>query len=119
MSEAIIIVLNLGIMPPNLNNTFISLIPKVKSPRIVSKFRLISLCNMLYKLIAKVLENRLKLMLPNLISKTQSVFMFERLITYNILIAHKTLHYLKTKRTGKMGFMSMKLDMSKAYDRVE
>ena len=119
MSEAIISVLNSGIIPQNLNHTFISLIPKTKSPKKVSEFWPISLTNVLYKLIAKVLANQLKLMLLNLISKTQSVFMSERLITDNILIAYETLHYLKTKRTGKMGYMSMKLDMSKAYDQVE
>ena len=45
--------------------------------------------------------------------------MSERIVTDNILIAHEMLHYLKSKRTGKLGFMALKLDKSKAYDRVE
>ena len=108
-------VLNSGIIPPNFNHTFIMLIPKIQSLRQVTDFKPISLCKVLYKLIAKVLANRQKKFLPELISETQSAFMAGRLITDNILIAHKTLHYLKTKRTGKMGLMVVKLDMSKAY----
>lgn len=116
VSEAVLSVLNSGKIPANLNHTLISLIPKIQSPRKVSDIRPINLSNVLYKLIAKFLENRLIPLLLNLILKTQSAFMSERLITNNILIAHEKLHYLKTKRTGKMGYMALKLDMSKAYD---
>ena len=119
VSTAVLAMLNSGIIPPNLNHTFIMLIPKIQSPRRVTDFRPISLSNLLYKLIAKVLANCLKKNFPELISETQSAFMSRRLITDNILIAHETLHYLKTKRIGKMELMAVKLDMSKAYDCVE
>ena len=56
---------------------------------------------------------------PKIISEHQRVFMFERLITNNILVAFETMHYLNQKRTGKNGEMALKLDMSKAFDRVE
>ena len=119
VSEAVLSVLNSGIILDKLNHTFLALIPKIHSPRKVSDFKPISLSNVLYKIIAKVLANRLKPLLPHLISETQGVFLFERIITDNILIAHENLHYLKQKRTGKLRYMALKLDMSKAYDRVE
>ena len=59
--------LNSGIVPESLNSTFISLIPKVKNPKKVSEFRPISLCNVVYKLIAKVVANRLKKLLAKMI----------------------------------------------------
>ena len=111
--------LNSGSLPSSLNHTFVTLIPKVKNPEKVTEFRPISLCNVLYKIFSKVLANRLKRILPLLISEYQSAFLKGRLSTDNILVAFETLHYMKNHNSGSTGFMALKLDMSKAYDRVE
>ena len=95
------------------------MIPKVNNPERVSDFRPISLYNVIYKIISKVITNFLKPLLDSIISKTQSAFIADRLITDNILIAFESLHNMKTNCTAKKGFMAIKLDMSKAYNRVE
>ncbi|XP_041011394.1 secreted RxLR effector protein 78-like [Juglans microcarpa x Juglans regia] len=68
---------------------------------------------------AKVLANGLKIILPYIISDSQSAFVPKRQIIDNVLLAHVVVQFLKKKRAGKTGFMSIKLDMSKAYDRLE
>ena len=117
--DASLKILNSGSMPNSLNHTFISLISKIKSPEKAKDFRPISLCNILYKIISKTIANCLKKLLPKLVSESQSAFLSNRLISDNILVAFETLHHLKSKRKGKTGLMALKLDMSKAYDRVE
>jgi hypothetical protein len=115
----IIEILNSEVMPYDLNMTNIVLIPKTKTPACVTEFRPISLCNVLYKVLSKVLANRLKRVLPAIISPTQSASIPGRLILDNILAAYETLHTMHTSMRGKKGFMAVKLDMSKAYDRIE
>jgi hypothetical protein len=108
-----------GLMPNYLNYTHIVLIPKTKSPLSVTEFRPISLCNVLYKLLSKVLANRLKKVLPCIISITKIAFIPGRLILDNILAVYETLHAMHKWLRGKKGYMAMKLDMSKVYDRVK
>ena len=119
VTTVVLKVLNSSVVPESLNFTFIALIPKVEQLRKVSDFRLISLCNVVYKLISKVLVNRLNFILAKAIPESQSSFLSRRLIYDNVLVAFETLHYLKKKTQGKLGYMALKLDISKAYDRVE
>ncbi|KAJ0097104.1 hypothetical protein Patl1_28743 [Pistacia atlantica] len=108
-----------GSWPQDFNAIFIALIPKVKKPSKVSEFRPISLCNILYKILAKVLANRLQKILPQIISPSQSAFIPDRLITNNAIAAFEVMHTMNTSLKGKDGYMALKLDMSKAYDRLE
>ena len=70
-------------------------------------------------MISKILANRLKPVLDKCISNTQSAIIPDRQILDNVILANEYMHYLKNKRQRTEGYMEIKLDMAKAYDRVE
>ncbi|KAL8098510.1 hypothetical protein AgCh_031328 [Apium graveolens] len=104
--------------PANLNETNVVLIPKKENARCMKDLRPIALCNVLYKVLAKVLSNRLKVLLPNVISENQSAFVPGRSIADNVLVAFEVVHHMRRKSRGSDGEIALKLDISKAYDRV-
>ncbi|CAI8612525.1 unnamed protein product [Vicia faba] len=71
------------------------------------------------KAVTKSIANRLKTFLPGIISEKQSAFIWGRLITDNALIAMECFHWMKHKKNGRKGTMALKLDTSKASDRLE
>lgn len=119
VKQEVMSVLNGGNIPDGWNDTTVVLIPKVTDPQRLKDLRPISLYNVLYKIISKVLANRLKVFLNDIISPNQSAFVPGRLITDNVLVAYEMTHYLQNRRRGVDGYLALKLDMSKAYDRVE
>ena len=102
-----------------MNFTHIVLIPKKNNPQYITEYRPISLGNVVSRIIFKVLVNRMKSILPNVISNSQSAFVLDRLITDNTTVAFEMLQRIRNKRQGKVGHMATKFDISKAYDKVE
>ena len=119
VTKCVLDFLNLGIIPPKFNETHITLIPKVKNPRKITEYRPISLSNVVSRIASKCVANRLKVILPTVISENQSAFMANRLITDNILVAFEVMHHISQRKGNLKEEMALKLDMSKAYDRVE
>ncbi|CAN0841413.1 Transposon TX1 uncharacterized 149 kDa protein [Linum grandiflorum] len=108
-----------GELPQFVQNTTIVLLPKGDRPQTMKEWRPISLCNVLYRLVAKVLANRLRRVMPALVAEEQAAFVRGRSIVDNILIAFETLHSMKLRRRAKHGEVAIKIDISKAYDRVD
>jgi hypothetical protein len=105
-------------MLKRLNHTFINLIPMGDKAATVNQFRSISLCNVVYNTISKSLANHLKPLLPKLISPWQAAFFPGRKIQDNNIIVQEILHAIDQKK-GKCGWVGLKMDMKKAYDRME
>uniref|UniRef100_A0A803PQY8 Reverse transcriptase domain-containing protein n=1 Tax=Cannabis sativa TaxID=3483 RepID=A0A803PQY8_CANSA len=107
-----------GSLPPLLNHTFICLIPKCENPDSVDKFQPIALCNFVYKVVTRIIAHRLRPLLDRLVSPLQSAFVPGRWIAESSLLTQELVHTIKSKK-GKGGLMAIKIDMNKAYDRLE
>ena len=92
-----------------------SLIPKKEKAMTPDWFRPIALCNVVYKIISKVIANRLKPLLPALVSEEKTGYVEGRQILNNIIQAHKVVHSLKS---NKQAGMIIQLDLAKAYDKL-
>ncbi|CAL1372026.1 unnamed protein product [Linum trigynum] len=101
------------------NHTWLTLILKVDNVESIRQLRPISLCQFVYKIITKIMAERLATILPMLVTEGQNAFIRECQIVDNVLLGHELMHYLKIKSRGKKGYMALKVDMEKAYDRVE
>ncbi|XP_021757913.1 uncharacterized protein LOC110722949 [Chenopodium quinoa] len=89
VTESVHQFLRTGNMLKEWNQSLLVLIPKVKVPEVANQFRPTSLCNTVYKCISKCLVNRLKVVLPSLISENQHAFIPGRYMEDNILLSHK------------------------------
>lgn len=108
---------SMGFFDPAIAETLIALIPKVDFPNNFRDFRPISLCNTIYKLITKVLVNRLRPMLDSIISPLQSSFIPKRGTCDNAIILQEISHMMH-KSKKKKGDVAFKIDLQKAYDHV-
>ncbi|PKA47714.1 putative mitochondrial protein [Apostasia shenzhenica] len=106
-----------GSMPKRWKDTLVVLIPKVQGAELPSQFRPISLCTTIYKVIAKILINRVKDVLSSLISQEQGAFVPGRGIANNCLLAQEIMQKLASSKSST-GYMSIKVDMEQAYDRM-
>ncbi|XP_057755722.1 uncharacterized protein LOC130974897 [Arachis stenosperma] len=97
-------------------DTLVVLIPKVDNPSRMKEFRPISLCNVIYKIITKVVVERLRPFLQDIIGPLQGGFIPGRGAPDNIIVAQEVLHFMK-KTKSKKGVLAFKIDLEKAYDR--
>ncbi|XP_071688580.1 uncharacterized protein [Rutidosis leptorrhynchoides] len=104
-----------GTISPGCNSSFITLIPKVANPVNLNEYRPISLIGSFYKIIAKLLSNRIKKVIPNLVGFEQSAFIKGRNIMDGVLFANESLEFLRSKHIKSMVF---KVDFEKAFDSL-
>ncbi|PKU84741.1 integrator complex subunit 11 [Dendrobium catenatum] len=104
-----------GIMPTGIKATALALIPKTKHASSFNDFRPIALCNVIYKIISKIIANRLKLVMPHIVKDNQSGFIKSRISTDHIILAQEILSYAAK---GKKSIFCAKFDIRKAFDTI-
>lgn len=111
-------VFNGGRLDPGLNKTLFVLIPKVTGAEFIHQYRPISLCNILYKVLTKLIVIRLRHVMQILVKQNQVSFISLRNISDNIITAQEAVHTMKLTKSKKR-WMMVKVDLEKAYDRIQ
>ncbi|XP_060974007.1 uncharacterized protein LOC133039191 [Cannabis sativa] len=119
LCSAVLSILNNQADISSINETVIVVIPKKKNASQIRDYRPISLCSTIYKIVSKVLANRLKNVLNDIISPNQSAFIKNRVIFDNVFIANEMVNAITHRKLGKVEWVALKLDMEKAFDHVE
>ena len=101
-----------------LNRTLIVLIPKIQGPETIGNYRPISLCNSVYKIVTKIIIARIRPHLGRLVSPYQAAFVPGRRGVDNTIIIQELIHTIGRAK-GRTGYMAIKLDLEKAYDKLE
>jgi len=99
----------------SLNVNFLTLIRKEEMDTNLKQFRPISLCNMIYKIITKVVANSLKPIMTFIISKEQARYMEGIQIMYTVILSHEVIHSLNSTKAPSI---LIKLDLSKYFDKA-
>ena len=105
-------------IPSYLNHTLVTLILKRNGPEVLGHFRPISLCTTIYKMVSKIIINRIRPHVQHLVSPLQAAFIPGRKGLDNMIIAQEILHFMEKKK-GRVGTMALKIDLEKAFDRLE
>ncbi|KAI0494111.1 hypothetical protein KFK09_024242 [Dendrobium nobile] len=114
--KAVLSFFDTSFLPRQAKNTAIALIPKHQHPTSINDFRPISLCNSFYKIIAKLLANRMKTVMPHIIHPAQAGFIQHRIISDNIILASEILSKFNSSPREK--YFCAKFDIHKAFDSI-
>lgn len=106
-----------GFLPKGVNSTILALIPKKDVAMEMKDYRPISCCNVLYKMIYKIIANMLKCILPRFIASNQSAFIKDRLLIENLVLAFELVK--DYHKEDKAPHYAMNIDISKAFDSVQ
>jgi Reverse transcriptase (RNA-dependent DNA polymerase) len=106
-----------SMLPAMIARSNMVLVPKISEPKKVTYFRPISVCNVLYKVISKILCNRLKPYISQLVGNNQNAFIPGRDIADNVILMREVVHFLRSSRF-KHNIFCLKCDLSKAFDRI-